>query len=160
MQHAQRGDRAATLRIFISNTSLANTNITLLLNTCLSAPDTGGPGTVGVPGLMTPKIPKWLVWHINKNKETQHWRIQGGGATGPNSGLWGPKCGLAPLSETKFPYVNLVSLYHVGIGRFWPSLCKRLDPPVKHRAIWNERFTESFDVAHSFLVLKNPCKML
>ena len=43
-----------------------------------------------------------------------------GGPTGPNSGLGGPKCGLAPLSETNFPYVNLVGLYHVGIGQFWP----------------------------------------
>ena len=39
----------------------------------------------------------------------------------------------APLSETNFPYVNLVRLYRVSIGRSWalgPSLCKRLDLPV------------------------------
>ena len=60
-----------------------------------------------------------------------------GGSRGANRAkFWprGAKCGMAPLSETNFMimyhYVNLVSLYHVGIGRFWPSLCKRLDPPL------------------------------
>ena len=46
------------------------------------------------------------------------------GATRPISDLGGPKCSLVPLSEMNLMimphYVNLVSLYHVGIGWFGP----------------------------------------